>query len=108
MRSPVISITSLLPSVEKHHAMSVDYRPTVFLPKTDFPMRSGLPQREPETPARWRDLDLLARQPEPSAGGETSILHDGPPSAYAPLHTAHALNKISQAFIHLHHPQNGK
>src|SRR3546814_4253550 len=54
----------LLPSVEKHHAMSVDYRPTVFLPKTDFPMRAGLPQREPEALARWRDLDLFARQRE--------------------------------------------
>src|SRR3546814_20137713 len=97
MRSPVISITSLLPSVEKHHAMSVDYRPTVFQPKTDFPMRAGLPQREPETLARWRALDLFARQRELSAGREKFILHDGPPYATGHLHLGPPLHK---------HPKN--
>ena len=79
--------------------MSVDYRPTVFLPKTDFPMRAGLPQREPETLARWSEMDLFARQRELSAGREKFILHDGPPYANGHLHIGHALNKILKDVI---------
>src|SRR3546814_15624231 len=75
-------------------AMSVDYRPTVFLPKTDFPMRAGLAANEPKVLERWEAIDLFARQREVSAGREKFILHDGPPYANGPLHIGHALNKI--------------
>ena len=61
--------------------MAIDYKDTVFLPKTDFPMRAGLPKKEPELLARWSELDLFARQRAASAGREPFILHDGPPYA---------------------------
>ena len=58
-----------------------DYSETLFLPKTDFPMRAGLPQREPEILARWQKLDLYARLRAAAAGRPRFVLHDGPPYA---------------------------
>src|SRR4029077_10518292 len=74
--------------------MATDYRPTVFLPKTGFPMRGDLPKREPPILARWEEMDLYRRLREVSRGREKFILHDGPPYANADLHLGHALNKI--------------
>ncbi len=79
--------------------MSDDYRATVFLPKTDFPMRAGLPKKEPEILARWEAMDLYARLREDSKGREKFILHDGPPYANGHLHIGHALNKILKDVI---------
>ncbi|MBT5459295.1 MAG: hypothetical protein HOK82_22075, partial [Rhodospirillaceae bacterium] len=58
--------------------MSTDYKSTVFLPKTEFPMRGSLPEREPEILARWDKLDLYRKQREAAKGREKFILHDGP------------------------------
>ncbi|MDP9127708.1 MAG: class I tRNA ligase family protein, partial [Pseudomonadota bacterium] len=66
----------------------------VFLPKTDFPMRGSLPQKEPELLERWRAMDLYDRMRQASAGREKFILHDGPPYANGNIHIGHALNKI--------------
>jgi isoleucyl-tRNA synthetase len=74
--------------------MTVDYRPTVFLPRSDFPMRADLPNREPKILARWRELDLFRRLRAAAQGREKFILHDGPPYANGHLHIGHALNKI--------------
>jgi isoleucyl-tRNA synthetase len=74
--------------------MPRDYKSTVFLPKTDFPMRAGLPRREPEILARWEEIDLFARLRETSAGRPKWVLHDGPPYANGHIHIGHALNKI--------------
>jgi isoleucyl-tRNA synthetase len=71
-----------------------DYRSTVFLPKTDFPMKAGLPKREPEILARWAEMDLYHRLREQSAGRERFVLHDGPPYANGHIHMGTALNKI--------------
>jgi isoleucyl-tRNA synthetase len=71
-----------------------DYSETLFLPKTDFPMRAGLPQKEPEILKRWRELDLYRRLREARAGRPRFILHDGPPYANGNIHIGHALNKI--------------
>ena len=71
-----------------------DYRPTVFLPKTDFPMKAGLPRREPEMMARWDAIDVYGRQRQQAKGRDKFILHDGPPYANGHLHIGHALNKI--------------
>jgi isoleucyl-tRNA synthetase len=71
-----------------------DYSETLFLPKTDFPMRAGLPQREPEILARWRKLDLYGRLRAAARGRTKFILHDGPPYANGNIHIGHALNKI--------------
>jgi isoleucyl-tRNA synthetase len=71
-----------------------DYSETLFLPKTDFPMRAGLPQKEPELLARWEKLDLYKRLREAAKGRAKFILHDGPPYANGNIHIGHALNKI--------------
>ncbi len=79
--------------------MSDDYRNTIFLPKTDFPMRGGLPKREPEILARWEEMDLYKLLRQDSQGREKYILHDGPPYANGHLHIGHALNKILKDVI---------
>jgi isoleucyl-tRNA synthetase len=71
-----------------------DYSETLFLPKTDFPMRAGLPQKEPEILARWARLDLYRRLREAAKGRPKFVLHDGPPYANGHIHIGHALNKI--------------
>jgi isoleucyl-tRNA synthetase len=71
-----------------------DYSKTLFLPKTDFPMRAGLPQKEPEILARWQKLGLYARLRAAAAGRPRFVLHDGPPYANGNIHIGHALNKI--------------
>ena len=76
-----------------------DYRQTLFLPKTDFPMRAGLPKKEPEILKRWEEMDLYKRCREAARGREKYILHDGPPYANGHLHIGHALNKILKDVI---------
>jgi isoleucyl-tRNA synthetase len=71
-----------------------DYSETLFLPQTDFPMRAGLPQREPEILARWEQADLYKQLRAAAKGREKFILHDGPPYANGNIHIGHALNKI--------------
>ena len=71
-----------------------DYSQTLFLPQTEFPMRAGLPQREPEILARWAKLDLYRRLRDKAKGKPRFILHDGPPYANGNIHIGHALNKI--------------
>ena len=71
-----------------------DYRDTVFLPKTDFPMKAGLPAKEPGILSRWQDEGLYRQIRESRAGREKFILHDGPPYANGDIHIGHALNKV--------------
>jgi isoleucyl-tRNA synthetase len=71
-----------------------DYSTTLFLPQTEFPMRAGLPQKEPELLARWEKLDLYARLRESAKGRTKFVLHDGPPYANGNIHIGTALNKI--------------
>jgi isoleucyl-tRNA synthetase len=71
-----------------------DYSETLFLPETDFPMRAGLPQKEPELLARWHKLDLYGRLRAAAKGRPRFILHDGPPYANGNIHIGTALNKI--------------
>ena len=75
------------------------YRETVFLPKTDFPMKAGLPQKEPELLKRWADMDLYKLLREQSKGREKFVLHDGPPYANGNIHIGHALNKILKDLV---------
>jgi len=76
-----------------------DYRGTVFLPKTAFPMKGDLPKREPAMLARWARLKLWERLRAQSKGRDTFVLHDGPPYANGNLHIGHALNKILKDVI---------
>ncbi|MEE8214507.1 MAG: isoleucine--tRNA ligase, partial [Alphaproteobacteria bacterium] len=79
--------------------MTTDYKSTVFLPQTGFPMKAGLPKREPEILALWRDMDIQSLHREAAKGREKFILHDGPPYANGHLHIGHALNKILKDII---------
>jgi isoleucyl-tRNA synthetase len=76
-----------------------DYRATVFLPKTDFPMKAGLPQKEPGILARWQEQDIYAKTREARAGREKFVLHDGPPYANGDMHIGHALNHILKDMV---------
>src|SRR6202034_2576961 len=71
-----------------------DYSETLFLPKTEFPMRAGLPQKEPGILERWRELGLYERLRADAKGRTRFVLHDGPPYANGNIHIGHALNKI--------------
>ena len=71
-----------------------DYRDTVFLPQTSFPMRGDLPKKEPQILAKWDAMDLIGKIRASSAGRPLFILHDGPPYANGHLHIGTALNKI--------------
>ncbi len=75
------------------------YRDTVFLPKTDFGMKAGLPQKEPELLKRWDAMGLYKRLREESRGRPRYVLHDGPPYANGHLHIGHALNKILKDIV---------
>jgi isoleucyl-tRNA synthetase len=76
-----------------------DYKDTVFLPKTDFPMKAGLPQKEPAILAKWQEQDLYRRLRDARAGREKFILHDGPPYANGDMHIGHALNHILKDMV---------
>ena len=79
--------------------MTIDYRATIFLPQTEFPMRGDLPKREPVLLDRWQKIGLYEKQRQAAKGREKFILHDGPPYANGNLHIGHALNKILKDVI---------
>ncbi|MBO9517973.1 MAG: isoleucine--tRNA ligase [Porphyrobacter sp.] len=76
-----------------------DYRDTVFLPKTEFPMKAGLPQKEPGLLARWQSEGLYQQVRENRAGQTKFILHDGPPYANGDMHIGHALNHVLKDMV---------
>ncbi len=83
-------------------AETPDYKDTLNLPKTDFPMRAGLPKREPAWLERWESIGIYDRLREKAAGGAHRApftLHDGPPYAKGNLHIGHALNKILKDMV---------
>lgn len=80
-------------------AMAQDYRPTIFLPQTDFPMKGNLPEREPELLKRWEEMDLYGLLQKKAEGRDKFILHDGPPFANGHIHLGHALNKILKDIV---------
>ena len=87
-------------------AETPDYKTTLNLPKTDFPMRAGLPKREPEWLARWADMGIYDRLRE-KEGRKPFTLHDGPPYANGNLHIGHALNKTIKDMIVRSHQMMG-
>ena len=76
-----------------------DYRDTVFLPKTDFPMKAGLAQKEPAILARWAARTSTSSLRKARKGRERFILHDGPPYANGDIHMGHAMNKILKDIV---------
>ena len=77
----------------------MDYKDTLLMPKTDFPMRGNLPQREPEIQAKWEEMDIYRKVQERTKDRPLFVLHDGPPYANGDIHMGHALNKILKDFI---------
>ncbi len=86
-------------SVDPQETAAVDYKSTVFLPKTDFPMRAGLPKKEPQILARWAEMDLYQRLRAQSKDRTRFVLHDGPPYANGNLHIGTGLNKILKDIV---------
>ena len=76
-----------------------DYKDTVFLPVTDFPMKAGLAQKEPAIAARWAKIGVYEKLRETRKGRERFILHDGPPYANGDIHMGHAMNKVLKDII---------
>ena len=76
-----------------------DYKDTLNLPKTAFPMKGNLPNREPELLKRWDEIDLYARLREQGEGRPRFVLHDGPPYANGDIHIGHAVNKVLKDII---------
>ncbi len=93
---------------EPHPASQPDYSKTLFLPKTVFPMRAGLPVKEPEFLARWAAIDLYGRLRETGRGRPKFVLHDGPPYANGNIHIGHALNKILKDLVTRSQRMTGK
>ncbi|MCV0352472.1 MAG: isoleucine--tRNA ligase [Nitratireductor sp.] len=77
----------------------IDYSKTLNLPQTEFPMRAGLPKKEPQLVERWQDMDLYRLLREDAAGRPKFVLHDGPPYANGNIHIGHALNKVLKDII---------
>ncbi|MGD0634894.1 MAG: isoleucine--tRNA ligase [Beijerinckiaceae bacterium] len=80
-------------------ADGVDYAKSLYLPQTDFPMRAGLPKKEPEILARWAEIDLYGKLRAAGQGRPKFVLHDGPPYANGNIHIGHALNKILKDLV---------
>ncbi|MFZ0840198.1 MAG: class I tRNA ligase family protein, partial [Xanthobacteraceae bacterium] len=85
----------------------IDYSKTLFLPRTDFPMRAGLPQREPELLARWRELDIYGRLRQAGRGRVKFVLHDGPPYANGHIHMGTALGVMLKDVVNRSHQMLG-
>src|SRR5689334_8526028 len=100
------SARGAIPVPERGSAL--DYKSTVFLPRTDFPMRANLPEREPKILARWQEMKLFQRLREESKGRPKFILHDGPPYANADIHAGTALNKILKDVVNRSQQMLGK
>lgn len=77
----------------------MDYKETLLMPKTDFPMRGGLPNKEPKIQEEWNNNDIYSKALAQNEGNSSYILHDGPPYANGSLHMGHALNKILKDMI---------
>ncbi len=77
----------------------MNYKDTLLMPKTDFPMRGGLPNKEPQIQEMWDNDEQYRKALEKNKNNPSFILHDGPPYANGNLHMGHALNKIIKDFI---------
>ncbi|MCH4054038.1 MAG: isoleucine--tRNA ligase [Atopobiaceae bacterium] len=88
--------------------MANEYRKTMNLPKTGFPMRAGLAANEPKRLKAWQDNHVYEQQLKKNEGHDVFVLHDGPPYANGPIHIGHAMNKISKDFINRYWMMQGK
>ena len=96
---PVAPVATGASIHSQFRAMTTDYKATLNLPATDFPLKANLPQREPEQLERWRNLDLYRQIRETFRGRPKFVLHDGPPYANGEIHIGHAVNKVLKDII---------
>lgn len=85
----------------------MEYKDTLLMPKTDFPMRGNLPNKEPEMQAKWAEMDIYQKVQKRTEGRPFFVLHDGPPYANGDLHMGHALNKVLKDMIVRHKSMTG-
>ena len=85
----------------------MDFKETLLMPKTEFPMRGNLPQNESLQRQKWEELDLYHKILEKNKNGKPFVLHDGPPYANGNIHIGHALNKILKDFINRYKMMEG-
>ncbi|NRG45305.1 isoleucine--tRNA ligase [Bacillus sp. CRN 9] len=85
----------------------MDFKDTLLMPKTEFPMRGNLPKREPEIQAEWEEKDIYEKVQKRTEGRPLFVLHDGPPYANGDIHIGHALNKILKDFINRYKSMSG-
>ena len=85
----------------------MEYKDTLLMPKTEFPMRGNLPKREPEIQAKWEEMNIYEQVQKHTEGRPLFILHDGPPYANGDIHMGHALNKVLKDFIVRFKSMNG-
>src|SRR5690242_12046178 len=93
--------------MSKDHLTQDDLKETVFLPKTEFPMRGDLPQKEPGMVKAWQGMKLYETLRAQSKGREKFILHDGPPYANGHLHMGHAINKTLKDVVNKYKQMQG-
>ena len=86
----------------------MEYKDTIFLPKTNFEMRANLPNKEPKILSEWNEKNIYKKLREQSKGREKFVLHDGPPYANGHIHMGTALNKILKDVIVRTQQMNGK
>ena len=86
----------------------MEYKATLNMPKSGFPMRAGLPQREPAMLENWKKIDIYKALLEKNAGKPRFVLHDGPPFSNGYIHMGHALNKTLKDFITRSHAMMGQ
>ncbi|MFD0771010.1 isoleucine--tRNA ligase [Bacillus sp. CGMCC 1.60114] len=85
----------------------MDYKDTLLMPKTEFPMRGNLPKREPVMQEKWAEMNIYEKVQERTKGRPLFVLHDGPPYANGDIHMGHALNKVLKDFIVRYKSMNG-
>jgi isoleucyl-tRNA synthetase len=102
-RPDSLFIKSLISEVSK----ALDYSKTLNLPKTDFPMRGNLPQREPEILKFWEEINIYEMVQQKNRGRRKFILHDGPPYANGHIHLGHVLNKVLKDIVIKYHSMSG-
>ncbi|UOE96484.1 isoleucine--tRNA ligase [Alkalihalobacillus sp. LMS39] len=85
----------------------MEYKDTLLMPKTEFPMRGNLPNREPDLQKEWEEKNIYKQVQERTEGRPLFVLHDGPPYANGDIHMGHALNKVLKDFIVRYKSMNG-
>lgn len=100
-------ITEVYPHSYYERCFEMDYGKTLNLPKTDFPMRANLPERELEFLKFWEENDIYSKVQEKNRGRQKFILHDGPPYANGHIHLGHVLNKVLKDIVVKYHSMSG-